>query len=234
MGTLNELVQALARAAADPTRWAAAARDLPVWAAVAAAAAGLLGVVAGGGRAFRLLAGPLGAVLGLAWTTPVLRVVAPALVGPTGPVVTAAVLALAGFAFPQAVTALAVGVPAALLGAHVAGPGDALLGFLPGLVLGGALGVWLHRTLAVVLASAAGAVLLCVALLAGARVAGLPGVSAEAAARPWALLAFAGVVALAGIGYQLSRRGGGGGGAKKKAPGVGQRWGRTPGGTGRR
>jgi hypothetical protein len=88
-----------------------------------------------------------------------------------------------------------------LLAGELAGPADWLLGFAPGVLAGGALGVALHRVFSALLSSALGAWALVLGLMAAlAPVA--PWVGQLATAPVWVLGA-AGVLAAAGSAYQL-------------------------------
>src|SRR5688500_8873595 len=107
-----------------------------MWAGIIACAVGLALLLFGGGRLFRLLAGPLGALIGLAWTG-VLMTKFGLGMDPRNPTIAALVLMLLGFIFPPAIVFLGVGIPVGLLGGELAGPGDYLIGFVPGLLLGG-------------------------------------------------------------------------------------------------
>lgn len=108
----------------------------------------------------------------------------------------------AGGVAPVAFPALAGGLAGALAGVHLPLGGSAALGGVAGGLVMAALGLLFARALAAVLWAAAGGLLLGLGLLAAA---GPRPLAAELAGRPFALLAFAVVTAVAGAAYQLSR-----------------------------
>jgi hypothetical protein len=188
----------------DPLGWVRVYTLLPTAGAVVAVALGVLLLLFGGRRLFRLLAAPLGAIIALVWI--------PALAARLGypslpPLVVpgAAIgLALVGLVLPSLVVFVAFGLPAGLLAGQLAGPADWLLGFAPGFVGGGALAVALHRVVGALLSALVGAWL--TVLGAMALVAPLaPGVSLLAD-NPAAVFAMAGCLAIGGAVYQLAVR----------------------------
>ncbi|QDE70745.1 MULTISPECIES: hypothetical protein [Myxococcus] len=201
---MEGLLQALgAYQTFNPTGWVAIYRMLPMWAGIVCCVAGVTLLVAGGGKLFRVLAGPIGAVLGLLWT--------PVLVMKLGlPDVTkmatiaAAVLMALGFLLPTAITFLGVGVPLGLLAGQIAGQQDFLLGFVPGFIIGGLVGAMLQRPVAVMVASAVGAWMLVIGALAALHQVG--GVVQAVASKPWGVIIAAGLFAVAGAVYQLAVR----------------------------
>ena len=201
---MEGLLQALgAYQTFNPTGWVAIYRMLPMWAGNVCCVAGVTLLVAGGGKLFRVLAGPIGAVLGLLWT--------PILVMKLGlPDVTkmatiaAAVLMALGFLLPTAITFLGVGVPLGLLAGQIAGQQDFLLGFAPGFIIGGLVGAMLQRPVAVMVASAVGAWMLVIGALAALHQVG--GVVQVVASKPWGVIIAAGLFAVAGAVYQLAVR----------------------------
>src|SRR5689334_1778013 len=115
-----------------------------MWAGLVACVVGLVLLLFGGGRLFRALAGPLGALIGLGWTG-VLAAKLGFPLDPRLPMGAAAVLALLGFVLPPTVVYVGVGIPVGLLGGEIAGSSDYLIGFVPGFLLGGVVAVLLHR-----------------------------------------------------------------------------------------
>jgi hypothetical protein len=187
----------------NPSGWVAIYRLLPMWAGIIACAVGLALLLFGGGRLFRVLAGPLGALIGLAWTG-VLMTKFGLGMDPRNPTIAALVLMLLGFLFPPAIVFLGVGIPVGLLGGELAGPGDYLIGFVPGLLLGGLVAAVLHRHVSAILSSMVGAWLLVIGALAALHQFG--GLVTAMANQPWGLIIAAGLFALAGSVYQIAVR----------------------------
>ena len=187
----------------NPSGWVAIYRLLPMWAGIVACLMGLGLLLFGGGRLFRVLAGPLGAVIGLTWTG-VLMMKFGQSMDPRNPTIAALVLMLLGFIFPPAIVFLGVGIPVGLLGGELAGPGDSLLGFAPGLLLGGLVAAVLHRQVSAILASIVGAWMLVIGALAALHQFG--GLVTAMANQPWGLIIAAGLFALAGSVYQIAVR----------------------------
>lgn len=187
----------------NPSGWVAIYRLLPMWAGIIACAVGLALLLFGGGRLFRLLAGPLGALIGLAWTGVVMTKFGLGM-DPRNPTIAALVLMLLGFLFPPAIVFLGVGIPVGLLGGELAGPGDYLVGFVPGLLLGGLVAAVLHRHVSAILSSMVGAWLLVIGALAALHQFG--GLVTAMANQPWGLIIAAGLFALAGSVYQIAVR----------------------------
>ena len=187
----------------NPSGWVAIYRLLPMWAGIIACAVGLALLLFGGGRLFRLLAGPLGALIGLAWTGVVMTKFGLGM-DPRNPTIAALVLMLLGFLFPPAIVFLGVGIPVGLLGGELAGPADYLVGFVPGLLLGGLVAAVLHRHVSAILSSMVGAWLLVIGALAALHQFG--GLVTAMANQPWGLIIAAGLFALAGSVYQIAVR----------------------------
>lgn len=187
----------------DPAGWVAIYRLLPVWAGLVCCWLGLGLLLLGGGRAFRAVSGPLGALIGLAWTGLLLTKL-----GVAGdsrlPGLAAASLAVLGFVFPPAVLSLGVGIPVGLLGGTIAGPSDFLAGFTPGFILGVLAALVLHRHMSAIIASLLGAWLLVLGTMAALHRSG--GLVNAMASQPWGLLTAAGLFAIAGSIYQIAVR----------------------------
>ena len=130
----------------DPMGWVGVFRFLPVWGGLVAMGVGVLMLLFGGRQLFRLVAGPLGALIATVWAAPLAQrlgfganlrqIVLVSTIGLFG----------AGLVWPPAVIFFAFGVPAGLAGGQLAG-NDWLLGFGPAFLVGGAIGVVLHRVL---------------------------------------------------------------------------------------
>lgn len=187
----------------NPAGWVAIYRVLPMWAGLVCCGVGLGLLLFGGGRAFRALAGPMGALIGLGWTGVVLTKLGVA-GDPRLPTAAAGVLAVLGFLFPPAIVYLGVGIPIGLLGGQIAGPNDFLIGFAPGLILGGLVAAVLHRHVAAILASILGAWLLVIGAMAALHQFG--GLVSAMASQPWGLIIAAGLFAIAGSVYQIAVR----------------------------
>jgi hypothetical protein len=188
----------------NPAGWVALYRLLPMWAGIVSCVLGLALLLFGGGKLFRVLAGPLGALLGLGWTGVLLAKLNITGMDPRLPGIVAAVLALLGFLFPPAIVFLGVGIPVGLLGGEIAGPADYLVGFAPGFLLGGVVAAVLHRQVASILASVLGAWLLVIGAMAALHQFG--GLVSAMASQPWGLLVAAALFAIAGSVYQIAVR----------------------------
>jgi hypothetical protein len=186
----------------DPAAWLSLSGRLPWVLALVAALLGAFLLVAGGGKAFRVIAAPVGALLGLLWGE--------ALAGPLGLSGSETALAIGAAAFlfgvgalaPSVVVAIAFGAPVGLAFGGLVGNTGFLLGFVPAALLAGAVAAVLHRPLRVLVAATTGAALL---LLGSLRLLqGFPAVTAVAKGHALWLLAAAGAVAFGGAVVQLA------------------------------
>ena len=184
----------------DPQGWVAVHRALGTPLAIGLVVAGLLMLLFGSGRLFRVVAGPIGALVGFLW--------APLLAQRFGliqassqirAVATAGLFGL-GLLFPPAATFFAAGIPAGLIAGEVAGSADWALGFVPAFVVVGALGVAMHRYIGAVTSSAVGSWLLVIGALGIAPKAGWV---TQLAGQPLGLMVGAFLFTLAGSVYQL-------------------------------
>jgi len=189
----------------DPSGWVGFFRSLPVWAGVLFIALGAFMLFVGGGRLFRLVAAPLGAIIGMIWVGTVLSRLGISAPPQQVTLVSATALALLGLLFPPGVVFFAFGIPIGLIAAQLVGPTDWLLAFLPGFVIGGAIGIVLHQVVSSVLSAAVGAWLLVMGLLAVLN----PFVDAVGSLvqTPVIVFAVAACFAVAGAAYQLMVRG---------------------------
>ncbi len=186
----------------DPAVWLSFSARLPWGLALAAALVGAGLLVAGGGKAFRVIAAPVGALLGLLWGE--------ALAGPLGlsgsetalAAGSALVLFGIGALAPSVVVAIAFGAPVGLAFGELVGNTGFLLGFVPAALLAGAVAAVLHRALRVLVAATSGAALLLLGALRLLQ--GVPAVSALARTHPIWLLCAAGAVAFCGAVVQLA------------------------------
>jgi hypothetical protein len=189
----------------NPSGWVSLYKLLPMYAGIACGVLGLLMLLFGGGKVlFRIVAGPIGALMGYLWTPVVIAKLGLSDVDPRMPSIAAAVLLVLGFLFPPAVTFVGVGLPVGLLAGQIAGQSDFLLGFAPGLIIGGLVGALLHRVLSSVVASVVGAWLLVIGALAALHQFG--GVVAAVASQPWGVIIAAVLFAIAGSVYQIAVR----------------------------
>ncbi len=202
---MEGLIQALrAYQTFNPSGWVALYRLLPMWAGIVCCVVGVTLLLAGGGRMFRVLAGPIGALLGLWCTTIITTKLGLPEVVDRLPVIVAAVLMALGFLFPPAITFVGLGIPLGLVAGQIAGPQDFLLGFAPGFIIGGLVGALLHRVVSALVASAVGAWVLVIGALAALHQFG--GLVAAVASRPWGVIVAAALFAVAGAVYQLAVR----------------------------
>jgi hypothetical protein len=185
----------------DPLGWVGVFRFIPVYGGIAAVVFGVLMMLFGGRQLFRLVAGPLGALIATVWAVPLAQRMGFGANLKQINVVAPIVMTIAGLAWPPAVVFFAFGIPAGLLGGQIAGNNDWLLGFGPGFIVGGAIGVVLHRLVGAILSAAAGAWLTVLGLLAVLN----PFVPAAGwlANNPIAVLSVAGCFAIAGGVYQI-------------------------------
>lgn len=185
----------------DPAGWVALFRFLPVYAGLACAALGAVMLLFGGGRLFRLVAGPLGAAIGVVWGGALaVRLGFAGLQQQVTLVAGGGLLAL-GLLYPPVVVFFAFGVPAGLVAGQLAGGSDWLLGFVPGLMVGGAIGVLVHRAVSAVISAAVGAWALVLGLLAAT--APFLTVADFLADNPIVTLGLAAALAIGGGVYQL-------------------------------
>jgi hypothetical protein len=186
----------------DPAAWLSLSARLPWLVALGAAVVGGFLLVAGGGKAFRVIAAPVGALLGLLWGE--------ALAGPLGlagsetavAVGSALVLFGIGALAPSVVVAIAFGAPVGLAFGGLVGNTGFLLGFVPAALLASAVAGVLHRPLRVLVAATTGAALLMLGLLRLLQ--GVPAVTELARTHPLWLLTAAGGVAFGGAVVQLA------------------------------
>ncbi|MCP3062004.1 hypothetical protein LXT21_24780 [Myxococcus sp. K38C18041901] len=189
----------------NPSGWVAIYRLLPMWAGIICCVVGVTLLLVGGGpRVFRVLAGPIGALLGLVWTGAVAVKLGLPDLDPRAPTIAAGGLLVLGFLFPPAITFVGLGVPLGLVAGQIAGPQDFLLGFAPGFIIGGLVGALLHRVVSGIVASAAGGWVLVIGALAALHQFG--SLVEAVASRPWGVIIAAGMFAIAGSVYQLAMR----------------------------
>ncbi len=185
----------------DPAGWVSLFRFFPAWAGGVMIAGGVLMMLFGGGKLFRLIAGPLGAGVGFLWAPVLATKLGYAPQAEQARVVATIGLAGLGFLFPPAATFFAFGIPLGMVAAEMAGVNDWLLGFIPGFFFGGVLAMAAHRYIGAVVSSLVGAWLMLLGLLA-ALLPFTPLVE-SVAQQPWGVLMAAALFAVAGCVYQL-------------------------------
>ncbi|MBK7858216.1 MAG: hypothetical protein IPJ65_06255 [Archangiaceae bacterium] len=185
----------------DPPGWIDVYRAFPFWAGLCGAALGLLMLMFGNGRLFRLAAGPLGALVAVLWAPLVAAKLG--LTANAGQVTLGAAIALGGlgFMFPPGGLFFIVGVPGGLIAGELVGGSDWMLGFFPGLLVTGALAAAAHRFLGAIASAAFGGWLLILGLLSA--LSPLGSLSASLAGQPWGCIIAAGLFAIAGAVFQL-------------------------------
>ena len=186
----------------DPAGWVGLFRFLPVWAGLLLAALGIGMLLRGGGALFRLVAGPLGLVIGQIWIGPLAARLGFGTQQQQIALGASALLCVLGFAVPASTVFFGFGIPIGLMAANLAGPSDWLLGFVPAFIVGGALGVVLERPISVLLASLSGGWLTLIGLMTALSPA--IGSLVERLAGVWpAAISVASCFAVAGFGYQM-------------------------------
>jgi hypothetical protein len=214
-GLFAGIVAQLELMLAGLARGAFVARALAPWLGVLLALVGLAALAAGA-RWRRPAAAAGGAILG-AFCGLALHPLVASRIGGVDRVTTVALGAalvgggglLAPFVFPFVAGAL----PCALLARHVPVAGSGLYGLAIGALVGGVLGLVFAETVAALVASSIGAVLLGGALLALLRA---KPITAELADRPFLLLAWIAILAVAGAGFQRGRAWQAGGGSRPR------------------
>ncbi len=185
----------------DPAGWVSLFRLFPLWAGGLLIAVGVLMMLYGGGKLFRLVAGPLGAGVGFLWA-PVLA----AKLGYAPQAHQARIAATVGIGglgllYPPAATFFAFGIPLGMVAGEMAGVNDWLLGFIPGFFFGGVLAMAAHRYIGAIVSSMVGAWLLMLGLLAVLHP--FTSLVEAVAQQPWGVLIAALLFAVAGCVYQL-------------------------------
>lgn len=185
----------------DPSGWVALFRTFSTWGGAVALALGVILLFFGGRRLFRLVAGPLGGVAAVLWTGTLARRLGVSESAELVQMATPLVMLGAGLVFPPIVVFVVFGIPCGLFAGQLAGSNDWLLGFVPGFLVGGALGVMLHRPVAALLSAASGAWLTTMGLLALLQPA-VPTVD-SLVKKPLAVIAIASCFAFGGAIFQL-------------------------------
>jgi hypothetical protein len=185
----------------DPLGWVGVFHFIPVWGGLVAIGLGVLMLLYGGRTLFRLVAGPLGALIATIWAVPLAQRLGLHVSLRQVSIISTALLFVAGLAFPPVVVFFTFGVPAGLLGGELAGPNDWALGFGPAFLVGGGLGVVMHRVIGAVLSAAVGAWVAVLGLLA--TLAPFVPPVGWLAANPIAVICIAAIIAIAGGVFQI-------------------------------
>lgn len=185
----------------DPVGWISVYRSMPVWLGILSVLVGVLLLVAGGGRTFRFVAGPAGAVVGFLWVPVVAQQLGLPLSGNVVGAVAGAVIGVCSFVLPPTAVFFALGLPAGFAIGNMAGPTDWFVGFLPGFLALGTAAAVFARHIGAVFSSVLGAWLGIIGALAALHSVG--GIVAAVAREPWGVMLAAALFALAGSVYQL-------------------------------
>lgn len=185
----------------DPAGWVSLFRIFPVWAGGALMVGGVLMMLFGGGRLFRLVAGPIGAGVGFLWAPILATRLGFAPQANQARVVAAAGIAGLGLLYPPGAIFFAFGIPSGMVGGELAGVNDWLLGFIPAFFFGGVLAMAAHRYIGAVVSSLVGAWLLVLGLLAVLHP--FTSLVESVSQQPWGVLIAAVLFAIAGGVYQL-------------------------------
>jgi hypothetical protein len=149
----------------DPAGWVEIFRLFPWWGGLLMILLGVLMMLFGGGKLFRVVAGPLGAGVGFLWAP----VVAAKLGFPNyanqARIVATIGIAGIGFLYPPGATFFAFGIPMGMVAGEMAGVNDWMLGFIPGVFFGGVLAMAGHRYIGAIASSLVGAWVLAIGLL---------------------------------------------------------------------
>lgn len=185
----------------DPAGWVSLFRFFPAWAGGLLMAAGVLMMLFGGGKLFRLVAGPLGAAVGFVWAPVVAAKIGFAPQANQARIVATIAIAGLGLLYPPAATFFAFGIPVGMVAGEMAGVNDWLLGFIPGFFFGGVLAMAAHRFIGAIVSALVGAWLLVLGALAALHP--ITSVVESVAQQPWGVLIAALLFAVAGCVYQL-------------------------------
>lgn len=204
---MNALLHTLARALEpfhrlDPTGWLGWHTLLSPTLAIVAIAVGLFCASMGGKPIlFRAVAVPLGLLLGVALTDPVLKLLS----GTSLPVKAVelalpAALGILGAIVPQSIAFVALGAVGAVVGMELVSEHELLVGAVPGFFLAGVLGIVFSRVVDTLASSALGGLLVAGGALA---VAPKSPIVRALEASPWGPVALAAVIFAAGAALQL-------------------------------
>lgn len=199
---MDQLIKALsAYEKIDPVGWVGVYRYIPTTLGLALVGLGILMLLVGGGRLFRIVAAPMGVLVAMLWT----GVVASNL-GYTGPtqqltMIAMAVMFAVGLAFPPGVIFATVGIPVGIICGEAVGKQDWMLGFVPAFVGAGAIAAAASRIFGAICSSLVGSWLLVIGALASLSSVG--GLGEKAAQLTWGVIIAALLFAVAGVVFQL-------------------------------
>jgi hypothetical protein len=185
----------------NPAGWVSVYRAMPTWVGILCVGLGITLLLFGGGRFFRLVAGPAGALVGYLWAPIVTLRFGLNLDPDAVATVAAAGLGVAGVSLPASTIFFGVGLPAGFAAGNLAGESDWLLGFFPGFIACGTLAAVFTRHIAAVFSAALGGWILVLGMLSALHRAG--GLVAAVASQPYGVLLAAALFAVAGAIFQL-------------------------------
>lgn len=186
----------------DPAGWVNVYKIIPVWGGILLIALGVVLLIFGGGKWFRLVAGPMAAAVGFLWMPVIFDELGFELSSNWISWVAGVGFAAMGFLFPPGAAFVSLGIPAGLLAGQMLPQSDWFLGFVPTLLLCGTAAALLHRYVGSVAASLTGGWLFCIGTLATLHFIGsLVGAVSE---KPWYVIVAAVIFAIAGSVYQLA------------------------------
>jgi hypothetical protein len=185
----------------DPVGWVGIYRHIPPTFGILLILLGAAMLFVGGGRLFRVVAAPLGLLVGMLWTS----VVASNL-GYTGPtqqltMIAMGVLFVVGLTFPPGVVFVTVGIPVGIICGEAVGKADWMLGFVPAFVGAGAIAAAANRLFGAIVSSYVGAWLLVIGALSALSNVG--GLGEKAAQITYGVIGAAVLFGTAGVVFQL-------------------------------
>ncbi|MBX5483964.1 MAG: hypothetical protein IRZ16_19240 [Myxococcaceae bacterium] len=185
----------------DPAAWVGVYRLLPSWAGIILIAAGVCFLVFGGGKPFRFVAGPAGALIGFLWAPILTAKFGLQIDANIAGTIAAVALGVLSFTIPASVVFFGVGLPVGFFAGNLAGSNDWFLGFAPGFLATGTVAAIFTRYIGSVLASALGAWLLVLGVLTALH--SVAGVVTAVANQPYGVILAAALFALAGSIFQI-------------------------------
>lgn len=187
----------------NPAGWVAAYKLFPMWAGLVLVVVGVAFLIFGGGKLFRMVAGPIGAAIGYLWTPMVMEKLGVSVQPDAIALAGAAFMGVMGFVFPPGLVFFAVGVPAGMIAGEFAG-NEWILGFAPICFVAGMAAAFGHRLISSAVSSAVGAWLVVIGMLAALNSFGT--VVTMVTQQPWGVIIAAVLFAIAGSVYQLAVR----------------------------